>query len=123
MASPIVQSFIRPERLFKVNLQLLDDSIRADPTNRNAIDDVAAIVSQGGNASPEMVDALQKSLSDGTASAITHMLLANNLLQRQKSSEAIPHLEMALRRAPNHPVVLNNLAFALLQEEQQSYHP
>ena len=94
-----------------VNLQLLDESIKADPTNPNAITDIAQLIIQGRSASPKMIATLQKSLADGTATVVTHLMLANHFLQNDNRNEAIPHLEIALRRAPNNPIVMNNLAF------------
>lgn len=102
-----------------VNLQLLDESIKADPTNPNAITDIAQLIIQGRSASPKMIATLQKSLADGTATVVTHLMLANHFLQNDNRNEAIPHLEIALRRAPNNPIVMNNLAFALLDGSKE----
>ncbi|MCR9296123.1 MAG: hypothetical protein NXI32_25685 [bacterium] len=103
-----------------VNLDLLDASLRADPTNPNTIAEVANLVAQGSQATPEMLAALRKSLAEGTATAITHLILADWWIGQGNSKRAIPHLELALRRAPDNPVALNNLSFALaLNDEGQ----
>ena len=53
-----------------VNLQLLDEALTVDPTNPNAISDVAQLVVQGREATPAMVDKLQRSLTEGSASLL-----------------------------------------------------
>ncbi len=96
-----------------VDLQLLDASLQADPTNPNTITEIALLVAEGASATPEMVAALKKGLADGIASTITHMILANTLIEQDNPRQAIFHLEAALSKEPQNAVALNNLALAL----------
>ncbi|MCR9296124.1 MAG: hypothetical protein NXI32_25690 [bacterium] len=99
-------------------LRWLDQAVRADPSNPQAIQYTASIISEGGQPSAEMLEALQNSLSDGTATFVTHLLIANNFLASGQTEEAVPHLEMSLRRAPDNPIALNNLAIALISKKE-----
>ncbi|MEC8554532.1 MAG: hypothetical protein VXZ82_05930 [Planctomycetota bacterium] len=104
----------QPDNQSEVQLEYLDLAVRADPTYPEAITEVARIVVQGREASTEMVSKLKSSLAQGVAAATTHMLLANHMLENNQMSQAIPHLEQALEIQPDHPIALNNLAYALL---------
>ncbi|MFN3192939.1 MAG: hypothetical protein ACE361_20685 [Aureliella sp.] len=99
----------------RMNLDLLDRAMRADPTNPPVMNAVFDLMLQGGNASGRLVESLQKSLADGTASTLTHMLLANRHLREGMHEKALPHLRMALTKSKRNPTLLNNLAFALMQ--------
>ncbi len=76
-------------------------------------EEVARLLARGGKASPALREALNQQLADGQATTMTHLMLATRALKESKLEKAIPHLEVALRNAPNAPVVLNNLAVAL----------
>ena len=106
----------KPGDQSEVQLEYLDLAVRVDPTYPEAITEVARIVVQGREASPEMVSKLKSSLAQGVAAATTHMLLANYMLGNNQMSQAIPHLEQALEIQPDHPIALNNLAYALLDD-------
>ena len=73
------------------------------------------MLARGGNASDSLIKALESQLAEGKTTTMTHLLLAIRSLKQEKLEAAIPHLEVALRNAPNAPVVLNNLAVALIR--------
>ncbi|GAB5404465.1 MAG: hypothetical protein Aurels2KO_26960 [Aureliella sp.] len=98
---------------FQVELALLDGALKAYPENPRVGAEVARLMAAGQNAPPELKAALQEQLADGTATAVTHMLLSVGLLSEGNLQEAIPHLRIAIRQAPNNPMALNNLALAL----------
>jgi len=96
----------------QVNLGLLDAALKFDPTNPAVTEEIAKLSIIGKEATPELETALNNQLANGQATAMTHILLANKFLASGKLKEAIPHLKMALRQAPDNPNVLNNLALA-----------
>lgn len=103
-----------------VNLGLLDAALKSDPTNPAVGVEVARLMAAGQEASPELTQALEDQLASGAATAVTHILLANRLLRDGKLAEAIPHLRIADRQAPQSPVILNNLALALARTDKDA---
>jgi tetratricopeptide (TPR) repeat protein len=99
------------------DIAMLDLALQADPTNPAISEDVAALVAMGNSASPELVGLLQQQLSSGRATALTHLLLANRSLRTGDLAVALPHLELAHAKAPNSPVILNNLAVVLARTD------
>jgi tetratricopeptide (TPR) repeat protein len=97
----------------KVNLGLLDAALKADPTNPGVGVEIARLMNMGQQAPPELKAALEQQLAAGQSTALTHILLANNALVSNNLTAAEPHLEIALRQAPNNPTILNNLALVL----------
>ncbi len=97
----------------QVNLGLLDAALKADPSNPAVGTEIARLQSIGQDAPPELREALQQQLVSGQTTALTHILLANQLLGKGNLTEAVPHLELALLQAPNTPSVMNNLALAI----------
>jgi len=97
------------------NLALLDEALKADPTNPAVSEEVAKLLARGGNASQTLIKALEEQLAEGKATTMTHLMLATRSLKEEDFQAAVPHLEVALRNAPNAPIVLNNLALALVR--------
>ncbi|MEZ6149186.1 MAG: hypothetical protein R3C09_03620 [Pirellulaceae bacterium] len=58
-----------------------------------------------------------KRLADGSSSGITHLILANSMLTGKSPESSLPHLRLALNQMPNNPVVMNNLAYAIMKYE------
>jgi Flp pilus assembly protein TadD len=96
-----------------LKLTLLDEAMRLCPSNPNLATEIALLGELGIAAPPAFKAALQQQLLNGQATALAHLILANEELRAGRLSDAIPHLELSLRQAPNHPVTLNNLALAL----------
>ncbi len=105
---------------FQVDLALLDAALKAYPQNPRVGSEVARLMAAGENAPPELKAALQEQLANGTATAVTHMLLAVGLLYENNLQEAIPHLRIANRQAPDNPMALNNLALALARTDKSN---
>ncbi|MCA9192694.1 MAG: hypothetical protein KDB03_13055 [Planctomycetales bacterium] len=99
----------------KRDLSFLDLALRADPTDPKVTEQIALLISQGFGATTEMNAFLEEQLRDGKASAMAHILLANGKLLKQEFESASTHFELALRMAPNSPVVLNNYALCLIR--------
>ena len=100
---------------FQCNMEFLDEAMKADPTNPNVSEEVAKLMARGGEVSPTLKLAMEKQLADGKATTMTHLMLATHWLKKNDFATAIPHLEVANRKSPNMPVVLNNLALAMLR--------
>ncbi len=100
----------------KFDLDLLDAAIKADGTNPKVTEEIAKLIAMGQKANLELTQALEDKLAKGEATTLTHILLANRHLLDGKMTEAIGHLEIALRLAPNSPVILNNLALAKVRQ-------
>lgn len=95
------------------NLELLDAAMKADSTNPLVAEEVARLIVMGEQAPPELEEMLKAKLADGQANAVTHVLLANQKIQQEDWTAAQAHLEIALRIAPNSPVIMNNMAIVL----------
>jgi len=104
----------------KVNLSLLDAALKSDPTNPGVGDEIAKLLAAGREPSPSLQRALEQQLANGHATALAHILLAERSLSDENLTDAIPHLELALRQAPNNPSVMNNLALALARSDPES---
>jgi tetratricopeptide (TPR) repeat protein len=96
-----------------VNLAFLDAALKSDPTNPGVSLEVAKLLAAGKDTPAEMKEVLQKQVASGQATALAHILLADRHIMESNIGEAIPHLEAALRQAPDSPLVLNNLSLAL----------
>lgn len=97
----------------RFSLELLDAAMKADSSNPAVTEEVAKLQSLGENVTPELVALLEEKLTSGKASALTHLLLANQYLTKSEFSQAIGHLEIAVRLSPNSMIALNNLAISL----------
>ena len=95
------------------NLNLLDAAMREYPANPNLATEVALLENMGVEASAELKDLMEQQLANGQATAVAHLILANQQIKNGHMAEAIPHLELTVKAAPNHPIALNNLALAL----------
>ena len=102
------------------DLKYLEMAHVIDSANPALSPEVAKAIAMGQNMSPELKQALESSLAEGTAPGITHLILANHILTNHiltgdSPKNAIPHLRLALSKMPNSPVVMNNLAYALMK--------
>lgn len=100
-------------------LRYLEAACQVDSSNPALVQEVAKAVALGQRLTPELKKALERSLVDGTASGITHLILANRKLTGTAPQTSLPHLRLALRQMPHSPVVMNNLAYALMKYEPE----
>lgn len=107
------QSIHKSDKGVELNLSLLDAAIKEYPANPSLSAEIAMLADMGVEASPSLRSAMEEQLANGQATALAHLLLANQELRGGQLSKAIPHLEISLKQAPNQPVALNNLALAL----------
>ncbi len=101
-------------------LQYLDAAVKIDPANPQVMEQLAKAGAAGGRLPAKSVAILERSLVDGSATALTHLVIGNHWLARDRPEKAISHLRISLRALPNSPVVMNNLAYAILQIEPDS---
>lgn len=107
------QSIRKTDKGVELNLQLLDAALKEFPTNPNIATEIALLQGMGVAATPALKAALEEQLANGQSTALAHLVLANEELKANRILQAIPHLEMALKQAPDHPVTLNNLSLSL----------
>ncbi len=103
-----------------IDLRYLDLACQVDSANPSVGEALAGVVMLGQTLTPEMKQTLQQSLVDGTASGVTHLILANRKLTEEDPASAVPELRLALRKIPNSPVVMNNLAFAIMKYDPEN---
>ena len=101
------------------DLRYLDLACQIDSSNPALVPEIAKMIAAGQQLSTRMKGVLERSLADGTASGITHLILANKKLTGETPEAAIPQLRLAMRQMPNSPVVMNNLAYALMKYAPQ----
>ncbi len=95
----------------------LQEAYSADPTNPAVTVQIAQAIAQGENTGEELRKALEKQLEDGTASGAAYLILGNSRLGNGDMETGINYLENALEVFPDAPIILNNLAYAMLQLE------
>ncbi|MCC6510428.1 MAG: tetratricopeptide repeat protein [Pirellulaceae bacterium] len=95
------------------NLGLLDAAMREYPGNPNLTTEIALLDDMGVEAPPAFKAVMEEQLANGKATALAHLVLANQDIKAGRLVDAIPHLELTLKSAPNHPVALNNLSLSL----------
>lgn len=100
-----------------LDLRYLELGVQIDSANPAAGEELAKIMSFGQGLAPELRETLERSLLDGTATGVTHLILANGKLMGDQPQSALPQLRLALRKMPDSPVVMNNLAYAILKYE------
>lgn len=95
------------------NLGLLDLAMKEFPANQNLTTEIALLEDMGVEASGELKALMEQQLANGQATALAHLILANQEIKAGRMADAIKHLELTVNAAPTHPVALNNLALAL----------
>lgn len=120
----IAQTFVRwsnrldsmGEPSVRQRLELLGEALRIAPDNAQVLQSIALLVGQDEGSDPIAEEMLKKSLATGTAPAIVHFLLGTRAATEGNPEDAMNYLEQALRLNPNVPVVLNNLAWVLMEK-------
>lgn len=115
------QSIRKTDKGIELNLGLLDAAMKEYPSNPNLSVEIAMLTDMGVEAPPALKALMEEQLANGHATALAHLLLANQQLKEGRLAEAIPHLELSLKQAPNHPITLNNLALALALTDDSQF--
>jgi tetratricopeptide (TPR) repeat protein len=105
-----------PEGL-ATRLELLNQALIHGPNHPQVLTLLADLSVQDGVGTDTSRAALQEALASGTAPATVHLVLGTQALQQGDLERAQTHLELACERAPDMPIVLNNLAWVLAHRE------
>ncbi|MFN3191177.1 MAG: tetratricopeptide repeat protein [Aureliella sp.] len=93
-------------------VRYLDAAYRCDPSNPMIGEEISRLARANSRAaSKELIEKLKKFLGSGTATPVTHRLLAEARIVRGELEAAIPHLEQVVMRDRNEIESRNNLAF------------
>jgi predicted Zn-dependent protease len=101
----------------QTRLQLLDQALRHDVCNVNAVVRLVELSGKPGTAGAQATTALNQLLAQGHAAATVHLLLGMQARGQGTSGVAREHFEQAYRLRPELPVAANNLAWALAHAE------
>ncbi|MFK7736151.1 MAG: tetratricopeptide repeat protein [Pirellulaceae bacterium] len=93
------------------DMRYLNVALQYDPGNARVGEEIAKLVKVNNKAaSQQLVNKLKEFLASGTATIVTHRLIAEAYITRNSFEAAIPHLKQVVTRLPD-PSCLNNLAF------------
>ena len=114
------EELVRAERLRTapqpLDLRYLELACQIDSANPSTREELAKLMFMGQTLTPEMQKSLEQSIVDGTATGVTHLILANRKLTSDQPHTALPELRLSLRKMPNSPIVMNNLAYAISEQ-------
>lgn len=105
-------------------LDLAEKALEADPDNTDLVLGVWAMTNTVGKEGDQAIAVLRKQLSNGKATALTHLALGMHAWKNaqpggaqspdpRKQTEALLHLEQAYKLQPGMALVANNLAWIL----------
>ena len=93
------------------DMKYLDVALQYDPGNARVGEEIARLVKVNNKeASQQLLSKLKDFLASGTATIVTHRLVAEAYITRNRFEEAIPHLKQVVARLPD-ASSFNNLAF------------
>ena len=98
-------------------LQLLEAALKVAPNNPRVLEMVADEVLATAKNENEEIVILRQSLIGGTSPGIAHFIQGTTALLDNNSEEAIKHLKIAAQLMPHSSAILNNLAFAMADDE------
>ncbi len=73
------------------NLGLLDAAMKEFPSNPNLTTEIALLEEMGVEASAELKALMEQQLASGQATALAHLILANQEIKAGRMANAIPH--------------------------------
>lgn len=97
----------------KVSLNDLEEAMGWNPANVVVADLISQLMVFQTEKRQQIGEMLRKQVASGGASAITHILLANEAIIDSKIDDALPHLEIAYKHNSKAINILNNLSLAL----------
>lgn len=105
------------------SMELIDQAIRLDPRNENALGLLAQIsVMNNDEVSLAAKQKLDKSLADSAAPFSVHMILGSYSASKGEDDVAVRHLRQALLINRTAPAVMNNLAFVLARLKEPRFN-
>lgn len=97
----------------KFALTDLEEAMGWNPVNPAVADMISRLMVFQAEKREQIREMLRKQIAYGGASAISHILLANEAILDSKIDDALPHLEVAYKHNPKALNILNNLSLAL----------
>jgi len=97
----------------KVSLNDLEEAMGWNPANTVVADLISQLMVFQTEKRQQIGEMLRKQIASGGASAITHIMLANEAIIDSKIDDALPHLEVAYKHNSKALNILNNLSLAL----------
>src|SRR5262249_47236621 len=111
-----------PKAKLADRIVLLEKAVQIDMGNLEAILRLAELTKNKNSAEADKARAaLRGLLAEGKNPAITHLVLGMEARRQDQPGEARQHFEQAYKLAPNMPIVVNNLAWALAHSEKPDY--
>lgn len=98
---------------------LLISAHNAFPTSQAAIQRLAVDLEKDDDSADSARAALYQILAGGHHSLLVHTLLGNDAARHQNWERSQQHYEAALQLRPEEPLVLNNLAYCLIQQDEK----
>lgn len=104
------------KRIELLNLADIESAMSVDPANPIVASLVSQLLAMQSEQNPPLRAMLERNITQGSSSAMLHLLLANEAILGSRFADAIPHLEIALSHHPNNMTVLNNFALVLVSK-------
>lgn len=105
-------------RALMASLEKLREAMSYDPANKSLLDAVIEVSIKAAQSQDSELLILQEAVVQGVESDASHFIYGTTCLMQRKVEEANRHLELALQNNPNLPGLLNNLAYALTQQDE-----
>lgn len=99
-------------------LDLLNRALQYGPDNPQVLNLLANLATRDWDGAQGALGALQQSLAKGDAPATVHVILGTWALEQGDFQKGMKHLELANKRNPEMPIVLNNLAWGLAHQQE-----
>jgi len=101
-------------------LELLREALKLEPYHPQSFFRLLAMVGDDTPPAQEARRMLGEMVAQGDVPATAYMMLGTDAAQRGDRAAALKYLEQAARLAPDAPLILNNLAWTLAQEDLSS---
>ncbi len=102
------------------DMRNLSLACKIDSANPLVSEELAKAMASGHKLTPAMTQALELSLSSGTATGNTHTMQAKRKLAENDSQNVLQELRLAMNKLPDSPMAMNNLAYAILSFEPEN---
>jgi len=100
---------------YGADLGLLETMAETDPDNPTVSSDIANLLIYKIPATPKLLDVLKKQIASGDTSVPSLLMLGDACYETGNLREAERYWRLAVEKDPNNFVVLNNLAFCLIE--------
>lgn len=103
--------------LLMQRFQHLQKAVLYDPSSPAVIDAVLRACIEASSSEDDPIRTLREAIVDGVSADAAHFILGTVALYEGNAREALDHLEIAVQSNPNISGILNNLAYAICQQE------